>query len=202
MPHAFQTVINFQLEQTDTVLLLIEATDPARDSWPPTVAMSARVSQTGGSSVADIPVPTSPLNEDMVPQDNCTVPLRTSTIAVDRLSRALTDAGSARAGTMEESAVSVVNVTASLTLEVPLAFQLAYLMAVVQSPYPMAVLKESAFPKTVIQLAFLGAVVKLASLIVALQLVEVVTTAMTMDIVTSREPINSYKRRTSQSAYH
>lgn len=92
---------------------------------------------------------------------------------MDRLSRALTDAGSARAGTMEESAVSVVNVTASLTLEVPLAFQLAYLI-VVQSPYPMAVLKESAFPKTVIQLAFLGAVVKSASLIVALQLVEVI----------------------------
>lgn len=93
---------------------------------------------------------------------------------MDRRSRALTDAGSARAGTMEESAVSVVNVTASLTLEVPLAFQLAYLMAVVQSPYPMAVLKESAFPKTVIQLAFLGAVVRSASLIVALQLVEVI----------------------------
>lgn len=33
------------------------------------------------------------------------------------------------------------------------------------------------------------------------RVLQVVTTAMTMDIVTSREPINSYKRRTSQRSY-
>ena len=33
------------------------------------------------------------------------------------------------------------------------------------------------------------------------RVLQVVTTAMIMDIVTSREPINSYKRRTSQRSY-
>lgn len=106
-------------------------------------------------------------------QDNSTVPLRTSTIAVDKLSQALTDADSVRAGTMEGSAVNVVNVTAFLTLLVLLASQSPYPMAVIQLAYPMVVI-QLAYPMTVVHLASLGVVVKSASLIVVLQLVEVI----------------------------